>query len=113
VDGASSPLATGAPAAPREEPDAAALVREALAVSVYDVHATVRLHLGYDDAVKILSSHWGVLEPDGDTTLLRLGGADVQSVARWLPVLPCRFEVVDPPEVREVLHETARALLDA
>ena len=114
VDRASSPLATGVRQTPREEPDAGEFVQEAFRRMASEVQATIRLAVSYDEAAGFVSSHWGTIEPDGESsTLLRVGADDPPGLARWLCLLPCDFEVVEPLEVREALHARARRLLDA
>ena len=113
VDRASSPNPTGARCAVRDEPDAAELVRAGRTVAPFEVQATVRLSVPHAEAVRIGANHWGLAEPDGDTTLVRVGGDDPQTLARWLCVLPCSFEVLDPPEVRDAVRSHARMLLNA
>lgn len=114
VDRASSPLDTGVKNTPREEPDAGELVREAFRWVATEVQAVVRLHVGYEEASRFWSSSWGALEEEGeDSSLLRIGVEDPGETARWLGLLPCGFEVMEPVEVREALHEHARGLLKA
>jgi predicted DNA-binding transcriptional regulator YafY len=113
VDRASSPLPTGVRSAPREVPDPEAMIRAATLVEPYPVTATLRLAVDHGEALRLGLQRWLVLEADGSTTVARAGAADAEELARWLAVLPCRFEVLEPPEVREALHERARSLLDA
>jgi predicted DNA-binding transcriptional regulator YafY len=113
IDRAASPIATGQRCLPREEPDPEELVRAGLSLSPYDVQATVRLHVPYDEVVQHLSPSMGLLEPDGAATRLKTGGNDADGVARWLAMLPYRLEVLEPAAVRDALHDHARALLQA
>jgi hypothetical protein len=114
VDRASSPLATGVKNAPREEPDAGEMVREALRWVATEVQAVVRLHVGYEEAERFWSASWGALDEEGESTsLLRVGAEAPEELARWLGLLPCGFEVLEPAEVRDALHRHARRLLEA
>jgi predicted DNA-binding transcriptional regulator YafY len=114
VDRASSPLATGVKNAPREEPDAGEMVREALRWVATEVQAVVRLHVGYEEAERFWSASWGALDEEGESTsLLRVGAEAPEELARWLGLLPCAFEVLEPAEVRDALHRHARRLLEA
>ncbi len=115
VDRASSVLVTDVPQQQRPEPDAAELVRAAFRGTSYEQRtALVRLYLSYDEAAAFVSSNWGTIERESDTTtLLSVGADDAAETARWLCLLPCRFEVVEPDAVRVSLHEHARRLLEA
>jgi predicted DNA-binding transcriptional regulator YafY len=113
VDRASSPNPTGVRSVAREEPDPAEMVRAATLVNPYPVTAVVRLAVDHDAALALGLQRWLVLTADGETTIARTGGMDPAAIARWLAVLPCRFEVLEPLEVRDALHERAQMLLDA
>jgi predicted DNA-binding transcriptional regulator YafY len=100
VDRITEPKATGVPFERDDPPDAAALVAHGLAVAAHAINARVRLYVGAEDAARIVPSTVGVIEPgDGDTTVVAIGG-DVDWIAQFVAGLPCRFEVLDPPEVR-------------
>ena len=111
VDRSSSPNPTGVVFDPRDAPDPVELVRAGIRVAPYEVQTLVRLRVAPDEAERLRVASWGVTEPDGEDTLLRLGGNDPAEVARYLCLLPCRFEVIDPSEVREAVHAHARTLL--
>lgn len=113
VDRLAATMPTGARCAPREEPDAAELVRTGMAVAAYPIQAVVRLHLPLDEASKMVPSTYALLEADGDhATLMRSGGSDPRWIASYLASFPCRVEVVEPIEVAEALEEHVRVLLD-
>lgn len=114
VDRASSPLSTGVRQASREEPEAGEFVRQAITSMAAEVQATIRLLISHEAATGLVSSHWGELEPESATSsLLRVGADDPTELARWLCVLPCDFEVLEPDGVRDALHQHARRLLGA
>jgi predicted DNA-binding transcriptional regulator YafY len=113
VDRASSPNPTGVRSVAREEPDPAEMVRAATLVNPYPVTAVLRLAVDHDEALALGLQRWLVLAADGETTIARTGGMDPAAIARWLAVLPCRFEVLEPLEVRDAVHERAQMLLDA
>ena len=48
--------------------------------------------------------------PDATSTVVRIGG-DLDWIARFLAGRECRFEVIEPPELRAELRKLARALL--
>lgn len=112
VDRLSATLPTGASCDPREEPDAAELVRSGIAVAAYPIKALVRLHLPYDEVAKMVPRNVALLEADGDdATLMRVGGSDPRWIVSYLAGFPCRIEVLEPSEVHDALHEHVRVLL--
>lgn len=112
VDRASSPLATGVPCTERTAPDPEILVRDALTGGTATLHAELRLHVPVHEAERFVSSGWGELERDGEaTTRLRVRGTDEEELARWLGLLPCSFDVIEPTSLRDALHRHARRLL--
>lgn len=113
VDRASSPLSTGVRQAERDEPDAGEFVRAAVRGTGSDTEAVVRLEVAYDQAATFVSSHWGTIEPEGETsTLLRVGAEDPADTARWLCLLPCPFTVLEPASVRDAFRKRARELFE-
>jgi predicted DNA-binding transcriptional regulator YafY len=113
VDRASSPNPTGVRSTPREAPDPEELLRAAILVNPYPLTAVLRLELDLVQARELGLQRWLVLEADGTTTIARAGGTDPADLARWLAILPCRFQVLGTVEVRAALHEHARVLLEA
>ncbi|MEX2504177.1 MAG: YafY family protein [Egicoccus sp.] len=113
VDRATAPMATGMRAAERETPDPVELVRRAVTVAPYEIQATVRMHLPLEQAQQTPAARYGVMEADGDTTLLRTGASDTDWLARYLAMLPCRVEVLDPVEVRDAFRAHVDRLLGA
>lgn len=87
----------------RELPDAAALVATAITAAPYRWQAVVRLAVPVDDAAAWIPPTVGMLAPDGQSTLLRLGAHDLNWLARYLVGLAIPFEVHEPPELRHAL----------
>jgi predicted DNA-binding transcriptional regulator YafY len=111
VDRISEAKGTGAPFERGETPDAAALVARGVAVAAHAVQARVRLHVDGARATRIVGPTAGVIESsDGDTTLVVIGG-DVEWIAEYVAGLPCRFEVLEPPEVRAQVRAVAARLM--
>jgi predicted DNA-binding transcriptional regulator YafY len=102
---------TGARFTPREEPDAARMVTEGVAVHAYPLQARVRLHLPLEEARRRVSRTVAILEEDSDpaTTIARIGG-DADWIARYLASLECRVEVLEPEEVRAEMRALAGRL---
>lgn len=112
VDRASEVSLTGSRFVAREDPpDAAALVARGIAVGGYDIQARVRLHLSIEDAARFIPRTIAVLEPEDERTAIALIGGDPDWIARYLAGLECRFEVLEPDEVRTELRALGRRLV--
>jgi predicted DNA-binding transcriptional regulator YafY len=94
----------------RDPPDAAGLVAEGLAVSVYRWQARVLLRVKPEVARSFISPATGVIEPTRGGTLLRIGADDLDWIARMLAGYPCPFNVLDPPELRTAVADLAKEL---
>jgi predicted DNA-binding transcriptional regulator YafY len=111
VDRLSELRLTGMPFEHRDTPDAAALVSEGLALHVYPYQARVVLHLPFDIAARVVPPTVGVLEQIDDAhTLARIGG-EPDWIARYLAGMECRYEVLEPPEVRSELRALGERLV--
>jgi predicted DNA-binding transcriptional regulator YafY len=94
-----------------DEPDAAQLVADGIAVHAYSCKAEVDLHVGLDEAASSIPATAGRLMAVNDTTTrLQLGANDMAWIARYLAALPFEFEVRDPPELRTALRALGRRL---
>jgi predicted DNA-binding transcriptional regulator YafY len=113
VDRLTAAMATGVACEEREEPDAEALVQEGLTVSPYPIQALVRLHLAASEARRLIPRSVGLLEEEegGSTTLLRLGGHDPGWLARYLAMMTCRVEVLEPDEVADAFRHHLEVLV--
>ncbi|HKX76511.1 MAG TPA: YafY family protein [Acidimicrobiia bacterium] len=112
MDRIRQPVLTGMRFQRDDPPDAAALVAEGLAVSTYRWQARVLLRVPPAEAARIVSPYVGVLTPFRGGTLLRIGADDLPWIARYLAGLPCRFRVLDPKELQEVIAQHAHRLLE-
>jgi len=111
VDRIQDPVLTGHRFVRTEEPDAAAMVAEGLAVGAYSLQATVVLLVPHREAAAEIPRTVGSLEPHEDGTLLRIGGSDLRWLATYLAALPFGFRVLDPPELRDELRALGRRLV--
>jgi predicted DNA-binding transcriptional regulator YafY len=111
VDRIQEPVLTGHRFIRTEEPDAAAMVAEGLAVGAYSLQATVVLLVPHQEAAAEIPRTVGSLEPHDDGTLLRIGGSDLRWLATYLAALPFGFRVLDPPELRDELRALGRRLV--
>jgi predicted DNA-binding transcriptional regulator YafY len=92
----------------RESPDPLAFVSEGMTVAAYRWQAQVMLDVAYERAAWMVPPTVGVLEAHGEKTLLRIGADELDFIARYLTQLPCRWKILDPPE----LTGTIRSLID-
>lgn len=94
-----------------DAPDPASFVAEGIAVGGYEIQARVLLHVPVEEAMRVVPPTIAVLEAAGDgTTIARLGG-EPDWIARFLAGLECRFEVLEPDEVRLELRALGRRLV--
>ena len=111
VDRIQEPVLTGHRFIRTEEPDAAAMVAEGLAVGAYSLQAAVVLLVPHQEAAAEIPRTVGSLEPHEEGTLLRIGGSDLRWLATYLAALPFGFRVLDPPELRDELRSLGRRLV--
>lgn len=110
VDRLTDPQLTGHRFTRATEPDAAAMVAEGVAVLGHPVQAEVELRVDLAHAAEVIPPTVGTLEPMPGGTLLRIGGGDLDWIARYLASLPFEFEAREPPELRVVLRALGRRL---
>ena len=111
VDRIQQPVLTGHRFIRTEEPDAAAMVAEGLAVGAYSHQATVVLLVPHHEAAAEIPRTVGSLEAHDDGTLLRIGGSDLRWLSSYLAALPFAFRVIDPPELKDELRALGRRLV--
>jgi predicted DNA-binding transcriptional regulator YafY len=111
MDRIREPVLTGHRFVRTEEPDAAAMVAEGLALGAYSIQAVVLLLIPPEEAAREVPRTVGTLEPHEEGTLLRIGGNDLRWISTYLLTLQCPFRVIDPPELRDDLRALARAIL--
>jgi predicted DNA-binding transcriptional regulator YafY len=96
-----------------DPPDPALLVSGSLASGVYPLHATIRLPLPMEQAVRLIPPTVGVHRPEGsEATVVDIGGPDADGLARYLLGLATPLRVLAPDEVREALARRVRELFD-
>lgn len=95
----------------REEPDAATMVAEGIAIGAYERQAEVLLRATLDECAELVPSTIGTLEDAGHGTMLRLGFDDLDWIARYLASLPVPCEVRQPPDLRAALRSLGQRLV--
>jgi predicted DNA-binding transcriptional regulator YafY len=108
--GAATP--TGMRVTHHDPPDAAAFVAEGLAVGAYRYQARILLRIPINRASAMIHPAVGVLERAENDTLLRIGGDDLDWIARYLASLDCRFTILDPPELDDAVRALAARLAE-
>jgi predicted DNA-binding transcriptional regulator YafY len=94
-----------------DEPDAAALVAEGVALAVHALQVRLRIHLPAADVARIVSPTVGIVETDeGASTVVRIGG-DADWIARYVLGFECRVDVLDSDEVRDELRTIGERLV--
>jgi predicted DNA-binding transcriptional regulator YafY len=94
-----------------EAPDPAAFVAEGIAIGGYEIQARVLLHVPVHEAARLVPPTIAVLEAAGDSTTIARVGGEADWIARFLAGLECRFEVLEPDEVRRELRALGRRLV--
>ena len=111
VDRLSEPELTGHRFVRSEEPDAAVMVADGLALAAYRWQAEVLLRVEVDEAGDVIPRTVGTLEAVEGGTLLRIGANELEWIAGYLAGLPFDFAVRHPPELGKVLRALARRLV--
>ena len=111
VDRISQPISTGIRFVLEDPPDAAALVAEGVAISVYKIKAQVFLKVPFERARRLVSPTIGVVEHRRGGTLLRIGADDPGWIAGYLAGLDCAFRILDPPELKQAVAELGARLI--
>ncbi len=112
VDRASNAELTGSRFTPvPDPPDAADLVARGIAVATYDIRARVRLHATLSEAARLIPRTIALLEAESDETTIAVIGGEPEWLAGYLAGLECRFEVLEPDEVRRALRSLGRRLV--
>jgi predicted DNA-binding transcriptional regulator YafY len=106
VDRISTPTLTGHRVTIVDPPDAHALVSEGTTIAPYRIEARVRIEVPPDRATRVVPPTLGVVEAiDAEASLLRTGSDSLDALAFHVLGLPCRFEVLAPPELRDRVRE--------
>ncbi len=91
-----------------DPPDPVALVAEGTAYAAYPIKAHLLIAATPDEARRHVPPSVGVVEPaDGGRALVRMAAFDLSPIAEILCGLPFDFEVLEPPELIEHLHDVA------
>ena len=96
---------------PPDPPDAAEFVAEGLAVSgIGPWQARHVPDVTVEEVRRIVAPTIGVIEQSDAATVLRTGADDLDWIARYLALLPCRFRVIEPDDLRQSVTRLATQL---
>ncbi|MGW1376984.1 helix-turn-helix transcriptional regulator [Streptomyces sp. NPDC002446] len=96
-----------------DAPDPALLVSRSVATGPYPIHATIRLPMPMDQALRLIPSTVGAHHPEGpETTIVDVGGPDADGLARYLLSLATPLRVLAPDAVRLALLRRAQELFE-
>ncbi|MDO5661558.1 MAG: YafY family protein [Brachybacterium sp.] len=94
--------------APRTTPDIEAYVRESVSVRPYPDRIRVRIHAAKDDVAACVPAWGGTITADGENRcIVQMGATDLRWAAMQLAAIGMPLEVLDPPELHDVLDELA------
>jgi predicted DNA-binding transcriptional regulator YafY len=94
-------------------PDPVALVGRAMAVGPYPLTARLRLPVAAAEALAVVPRSVGVHTPDGDHTIVEVGGRPLDGMAGYVLGLAVPAEVLGPPELRRAVRARAAAVVAA
>ncbi len=90
----------------REHPDPAAYVQRAVSVAAYPHRARVRIHAPAEEVRRRTTPAGATVEPLDERSCLLLSGAEtLHGLAFHLGLLGWDFEVLEPPELRDLVAE--------
>ena len=86
---------------PRELPDPARVVAEAISVTGYRYRAIVKFGVSAEEVAKLVPPNAGPVEERDGAATLTIGVDDAEWLTGYLLRLGLPFEVISPPELRE------------
>ncbi len=114
ADRIESPRLTGVRFEPRDPPDAAAFVANAVSTAPYRYQARVLVHAPASDVAAQVPPTTAFVETvSADSCLLTSGSDSLDSLAFHIAMLGFSFTVQEPPELAERMHALATRLLHA
>lgn len=113
VDRISSLTVPGHTFVPRPLSDPARMVAEGITTSHYTHKAVALVKAPLAEVATVIAPHVGVLEAEGDATVVELGIDDFEWLAGYLIGLGLDFEVREPVELRTYMATLGTRLLEA
>jgi predicted DNA-binding transcriptional regulator YafY len=114
VDRIEAPRLTGVRFVPRDPPDAAAFVANAVTTAPYRYQARVLIQAPASAVAEVVPPTVGVIEPADDGTCILTSGSDsLDALAFHIGLIGYDFAVLDPPELADRLQTLGRRMQDA
>ena len=113
VDRAKAVRLTGHTFVPRPLKDPGQLVSEAISAAGYHYRAVVRFDASPEELKRRVPRHVASVERTNDATLLKIGVDDAEWLTGYLIGLGFRFEVIDPPELRQGVQKIVERVASA
>jgi len=111
VDRIEAPRLTGVRFVPRDPPDAAAFVANAVTTAPYRYQAHVRIRASATAVAEVVPPTVGTIEPVDDGTCTLTSGSDsLDALAFHIGMIGYDFTVLGPPELAERMQLLARRL---
>lgn len=92
---------------PRHLDDPGRLVAAAISSAPYRFQAVVRFDVACEVLSRCVPPSLGLVEPYGESSLLRLGADEIEWLASYVLGLGLPFEVLEPPMLRSEMRELA------
>ncbi|TCC24960.1 WYL domain-containing protein [Kribbella speibonae] len=114
VDRITEPVLTGARYRFEDPPDPIALVAEGTGVAPWDIVARIRVEADAATVSKVFPAREGIVDPiDATSCELRFAANDLGPLIAQTLRIRWPFEILGPPELRTVVHDHGRRLLDS
>jgi len=114
ADRIDDPRLTGARFVPRDPPDAAAFVAQAVTTAPYRYQARILVHAPAVVVAEQIPPSAGVIETTGPGSCVLTSGSDsLDAIAFHIVMMGLRFTVLEPPELIEHMRSLAGRLTDA
>ncbi|MFD7155384.1 helix-turn-helix transcriptional regulator [Kribbella sp. NPDC059898] len=114
VDRITHPELTGSTYRFDDPPDPAALVAEGTGVAPWDLVARLRVQAPAETVARFIPPAQGVVEAlDATSCEVRFAANDLGPLVAQVTRIYWPFEILEPPELRDAVHEHARRLLDS
>ncbi|MFC0625124.1 helix-turn-helix transcriptional regulator [Kribbella deserti] len=112
VDRIADPTLTGQRYHFDSPPDPVALVAEGTGVVPWEIKARVLISASAEEVARVVPAGDGVVEVvDERSCVLRFGANDLAPLISYTSRIPCDFDVLEPPELREAIHNLGKRLL--
>jgi predicted DNA-binding transcriptional regulator YafY len=114
IDRVTAPTLTGHRYRFDDPPDPVALVAEGTGLVPWEIEARVLVRADADTVTRVIPPGRGIVEVvDATSCVLRFAANDLAPLVEYAARIPWEFEVLEPAELREALHELGERLTRA